>query len=361
MTPANLLFLFSDEHNRFCTGYRDHPLVKTPNLDRLAARGTSFSAAYTNCPICVPARASLATGRYVHDIGCWDNAIAYDGAVRSWGHHLQDAGISTTAIGKLHYRDEADPTGFDRQILPMHVEAGGLGQLWGLQRDPLPVFEDAGGKMLGPIGAGRSSYNAYDERVAQEACDWLRNAAAAPPTEPWVLFVGLVAPHFPLTVPEQYLAMYPLADIPPAPLHPSRGYQRHPWVEAFHRSCPVDDNFDDDQRRLATACYYGLCSFLDDRIGEILDVLAQTGLAETTRIIYASDHGDSIGNRGLWGKSVLYEESAGIPLILAGPRFLPLMFRTPRRRWSIAFQRSSMESGFPLMKAMVPGNRCLNW
>jgi len=237
MTPANLLFLFSDEHNPSCVGYRDHPLVKTPNLDRLAERGTAFTAAYTNCPICVPARASLATGRYVHDIGYWDNAIAYDGSVRSWGHDLQDTGISTTAIGKLHYRQETDATGFDRQILPMHVEAGGLGQLWGLQRDPLPVFADAARKMLGPIGAGHSSYNAYDERVAQEACDWLRNVAAAPTSEPWVLFVGLVAPHFPLTVPDAYLEMYPPADMPLAPLHPSRGYQRHPWVEAFHRSC----------------------------------------------------------------------------------------------------------------------------
>ena len=319
MTPANLLFLFSDEHNPACAGFRGHPFVKTPNLDRLAGWGTVFTAAYTNCPICVPARASLATGRHVHETGYWDNAIAYDGRVPSWGHALQDAGIPVTAIGKLHYRDESDPTGFDRQILPMHVEEGGLGQLWGLQRDPPPVFDDAGRKMLTPIGPGYSAYNAYDDRVTAEACDWLSAAAAQPRDEPWVLFVGLVAPHFPLTVPEDYLAMYPPGDLPVPPLHPSTGYVRHPWVEAFHRSCPVDDYLDADQRRLAAACYYGLCTFLDDRIGRILQAIEAAGLADTTRIIYASDHGDSIGNRGLWGKSVLYEESCGIPLIVAGP------------------------------------------
>src|SRR2546425_539528 len=118
MEPTNLLLIMSDEHNPQMLGCAGHPLVQTPHLDVLAARGTRFAAAYTTCPICVPARASFATGRYVHAIAYWDNAIAYDGRIKSWGHRLQEAGIRVESIGKLHYRQQADQTGFDQQHIP---------------------------------------------------------------------------------------------------------------------------------------------------------------------------------------------------------------------------------------------------
>lgn len=124
MKPQNLLILMSDEHNARMMGCAGHPLAKTPHLDALAERGTRFVDASTTCPICVPARASFATGRYVHDIGYWDNSIAYDGRVPSWGHRLQDAGLRVESIGKLHYRREQDPCGFDRQHIPMHITDG---------------------------------------------------------------------------------------------------------------------------------------------------------------------------------------------------------------------------------------------
>ena len=122
MAPKNLLVIMADEHNPKMLGCAGHPLVKTPHLDALAKRGTRFNRACTNCPICVPARASFASGRYVHDIGYWDNAIAYDGRIKSRGHRLQEAGIRVESIGKLHYRREEDPMGFDRQHLPMHIK-----------------------------------------------------------------------------------------------------------------------------------------------------------------------------------------------------------------------------------------------
>ena len=102
-TPKNLLYIISDQHNRDLLGCYGHPSVETPNIDSLAERGTRFTNAYTNCPICVPARASLATGRYVHQIGYWDNAFPYDGQIRSWGHHLRSQGYQVDSIGKLHF------------------------------------------------------------------------------------------------------------------------------------------------------------------------------------------------------------------------------------------------------------------
>src|SRR6478752_6157973 len=103
MQAKNLVFIISDEHQARALSCAGHPIVRTPNIDRLAARGTRFTAAYTPSPICVPARASLATGRYVHDIRCWDNAIAYDGSTPGWAQHLSASGVLTESIGKLHY------------------------------------------------------------------------------------------------------------------------------------------------------------------------------------------------------------------------------------------------------------------
>ena len=137
LAPTNLVIIMADEHNPKVTGYEGHPMVRTPNMDRLAASGTRFDKAYTNSPLCVPARAAFATGQHIHKIGYWDNAIAYDGRVPSWGHRLQAEDHPVTSIGKLHYMNETDSTGFDEQIIPMHI-ANGVGDLHGLFRDPPP-------------------------------------------------------------------------------------------------------------------------------------------------------------------------------------------------------------------------------
>ena len=118
MRPANLVVIMSDEHHPRAMGVEGHPFVVTPNLDRLAARGTRFDAAYCNSPICVPSRASFATGRYVHDLGTWDNAIAYDGSVPGWGHALQRTGHRVDSIGKLHYSQRGGPDGLRPPVSP---------------------------------------------------------------------------------------------------------------------------------------------------------------------------------------------------------------------------------------------------
>jgi len=157
----------SDQHHPKLMGCAGHEMVKTPNLDALAARGTRFTSAYTSCPICVPARASLMTGRYVHQDGYWDNAMGYDGAVPGWGHKLRREGIPVESIGKLHFSNETDDTGFDRQTIPMHIKDG-IGQVWGSVREPLPAREGAE-RMVGYSGAGTSDYNRYDLAVTRQA------------------------------------------------------------------------------------------------------------------------------------------------------------------------------------------------
>ncbi|MEO1681508.1 MAG: sulfatase-like hydrolase/transferase [Pseudomonadota bacterium] len=314
--PKNVLFIMADEHQAAALSCLDHPVVQTPNLDRLAARGTLFRNAYTPSPICVPARASVATGRYTHQTGYWDNAHAYDGRVPGWGHVLQAGGLSVTSIGKLHYRCAEDPTGFDRQILPMHIQ-GGVGQIWGSVRNPLPRTLRATG-MLGKIGGGTSKYNEYDMAVADAAVEWLANAKTK--DAPWAAFVSFVAPHFPLTVPDTYLSLYPAADMPLPPVHPERGYRPHPWVMRMMDIENSDAELgSEDRRREAIAAYYALCTFVDAQIGKVLDALEATGQANDTLVIYTSDHGENLGMRGRWGKSLLYRESSQVPLVLAGP------------------------------------------
>ncbi|WP_245830759.1 sulfatase-like hydrolase/transferase [Planktotalea arctica] len=313
---TNVLFIMADEHQAAALSALGHPVAKTPHLDRLAARGTLFQNAYTPSPICVPARAAVATGRYVHKTRYWDNAHAYDGRVAGWGHILQSGGVPVTSIGKLHYRSEADPTGFDDQIMPLHI-AGGVGQVWGSVRNPLPTTLKATG-MLGPIGAGMAKHNAYDMRVAQAAADWL--GAEARKKEPWCAFVSFVAPHFPLTVPEEYLSRYRAAQMPMPAVRPGPAYQPHPWVARMNNIEDSDAELGtDENRQAAIAAYYALCEFVDAQIGKVLDALETSGQAENTLVIYTSDHGETLGMRGRWGKSVLYREATQVPLILAGP------------------------------------------
>jgi choline-sulfatase len=316
---TNVLILLSDEQDARALGCAGHPWVHTPQLDALAARGTRFTNAFTPSPICVPARASLATGRWVHQDGrYWDNAMGYDGAVRGWCHALRDTGHRVEAIGKLHYRNGDCDTGFTRQQRSMHL-AGGIGQVWGSVRDPMPETPRAS-HLFDKLGAGESPYNQFDVGCAHDAAAWLAQRAATPDAKPWVLFVGFVAPHFPLVVPQRFLDAIDIDAVPLPLLHPDRGYRRHPWVQRHADFADADAELGTDaRRRLALASYYALVSFLDEQVGTVLQALQAHGLAGTTRVVFSSDHGDNQGARGMWNKSTLYREATNVPLIVSGP------------------------------------------
>ena len=318
MQPKNLLIIMSDQHSRGLMGCYGHPLLRTPHLDRLAQRGTRFTACWTPSPVCIPARAAFATGKYIHQIGFWDNADPYDGSIPSWHHRLREAGHRVVSIGKLHFRSDDDDCGFSESIVPMQVIEG-KGDLMGLIRDDLPV-RGAAYKMARMAGPGESPYTQYDRDIAARAQIWLRQEAAKYRDKPWVLFVSFVAPHYPLTAPPEHYYRY--YDDPALPMPRFYGHNErpnHPFVRDYAASFNFDDYFKtpDDVRR-AVAGYYGLCSFMDEQAGKVLGALADAGLSEETRVIYTSDHGDALGKRGLWGKSTLYEETCGVPLIVAG-------------------------------------------
>lgn len=318
MEKSNVLLILSDEHTRDALGCYGSGFIRTPNLDRLAAAGTRFTAAYTASPLCVPARSSLATGRYVFDTHCWDNGHPFEGAMTSWSSRLRESGHRTVAIGKLHYRDSRPANGFSEEILPMHVRYG-IGDIFGLLRKDPPSYGKIPASLAAEAGPGESNHTEYDREITAAACRWLRTEAPKHGSDPWVLFVSFVAPHFPLIAPKRYFDLYPLDRVPWPRRYAEEERPKHPVIQALCRSWNYDDYFDEKRVRVARAAYYGLCSYLDDNIGQVLAALEDAGLAENTRIVYSSDHGEMLGNRGIWSTSVMYEESVGVPMILSGP------------------------------------------
>jgi choline-sulfatase len=313
----NFLVIMSDEHNPKILGRAGHPIIETPHLDSLIDRGTYFKNTYTTSPVCIPARAGFACGKYINQIGFWDNADAYDGSIPSWHHIVREKGYNVTSIGKLHFRDYEEDHGFTEEQIPMHI-LGGKGDLLGLIRDDLPR-RGGSKKMAALAGPGESQYTFYDKEICSKAQIWLREKALKE-NKPWVLFVSFVAPHFPLTAPPEHFYKYWGRDLPMPLLYAREERPKHPYLEDYRNSFCYDDYFEDtDQVKRALCGYFGLVSYLDENIGKILNTLNEVGLAENTNILYTSDHGDNLGARGLWGKSTMFEEIAGVPLIMAGP------------------------------------------
>ncbi|WP_254437936.1 sulfatase-like hydrolase/transferase [Ruegeria arenilitoris] len=309
------MIIISDEHRKDAMGCAGHTIVKTPNLDALAARGAHFVSAYTPSPMCVPTRAAIATGDHVHKIRHWDSASPYDGRTRSWMRHLRDSGVETVSIGKLHFRSENDDNGFTEEILPMHV-VGGIGWPVGLLRETPPLY-DAAAELAADVGVGPSTYTDYDLDITVAAEAWLRNKARS--DRPWAAFVSLVSPHYPLTCPEDYYNMYDPAEIDLPIGYEEQFRPEHSELKNVAGFFDYDRYFDEQKMREAKTAYYGLTSFMDNCVGRILTALETSGQAENTVVVYVSDHGDMMGDQGFWTKQVMYEQSAGVPMIVAGP------------------------------------------
>ena len=319
--PANLIFFQSDNHNRAVTGCYGHPLVKTPNIDRIAQAGVRFENSYCTSALCCPARASIATGRYPHETGYWDNAIVYDGRVPSWHHRLRDAGHVVVAVGKLHYRSSDDDNGFTEEIEPMHLHEGKgavKNLLRGYGEEP-PKEDGSFWKLyMERSGVGETHYQDYDRKITSRAIDWLEHHARAT-GKPWVLYVSYISPHPPFTVPKRILDLYPEDHMPlPKGFRPGER-PAHPAAEHLRTMDGVLAMTDERALRRVAAGYFGLITHLDEQIGAVLRAAERLGLLSNTRIAYTSDHGELFGAQGIFGKKNLYEGAIGVPLVIAGP------------------------------------------
>ncbi|HET7770860.1 MAG TPA: sulfatase-like hydrolase/transferase [Chloroflexota bacterium] len=320
--PPNILIIFSDEHDGALLGAAGHPQVRTPHLDRLAVSpgGTLFERAYCAGPVCVPSRLSLLTGKYPHQVGGWDNGATLDSAIRTWGHYLRAAGYETTIIGRTHFNGADRLHGFDRRELddlPFWLSTAGAGPARAPEtrrRRPhvagVSVSEDE------PDPLARR-HDTYDAEVAERAVRFLSEREDR--SEPWLLYCGMIHPHFPLTAPRDVLAEYDPAAVTLPPTWDEPPERQHPVVRQLRHALGNDVPLTEEQVRRAIAAYWALVTLVDRRIGVILDALEASPLRGKTAVLYTSDHGDMAGHHGMWQKHCFYEPSVRVPLLLRLP------------------------------------------
>jgi choline-sulfatase len=313
----NLLVIMSDEHAPQLSGAYGHPLVRTPGLDRLAAGGVLFENAYCNSPICVPSRMSFMTGRYVHHIGSWDNATPLASDIPTWAHLVRAAGYDAVLAGKQHFIGPDQLHGFRAQLArDLHAE----------RRHPIFAWDDGTPAAPAPwpglerARPGITEEIEVDDAVEAAALAYLRDPARR--GQPWALNVSFIAPHFPLIVPQRFWDLYSpeAVDLPAIP--PGHLAGQHPVYRRMRRMFGLVD-FPAELVRRGRAAYYALVTYLDEKIGHLLDALEETGQRDNTLVVYLSDHGEMAGEHGMWRKSNFYEQSARVPLILAWPGRLP--------------------------------------
>jgi choline-sulfatase len=319
--PSNLLFILGESHSRPLLGAYGHPLIKTPNLDRLAARGAVFRNSYCASPICVPSRAAIATGMYPHESGYWENSIALDGRADTWMRRVRDYGYEVAGIGKFHFRNETDDNGYSEQIIPMHI-VDGVGELIGLLRstNDEPVRGGLWDLYTKRSGVGEeTAYQKYDRSVTQHAIDWLGDRARQQNRARFALSVHYVSAHAPYTVPQELFDLYPLEDIEIPAGFDFVHRPEHPVNQHLRKILGQRESLSKDEVRKVIACYFATITHLDREIGKVLGALDDLGLSDSTRIIYTADHGFSAGQHFLFGLFNLYEPSVGVPLIISGP------------------------------------------
>lgn len=311
MQRPDILIFLSDQHNANIAGFAGDSIVRTPNLDRIAANGTVFDAAYTACPLCVPARISMLTGYLPSRTGCFCNNYSLPDNCADFLHALSLRGYETVLCGRMHFMGLNQRHGFGSRIM-----GDFLPSLWGhMDRFNREIGAYAGtiaaSHCLDLIGGGDSPVLAYDRDVCNAAVDYIGRRHGH--DRPLCLVVGTYGPHFPYAAPldlyRYYLDMVEM----PRSLDPEK-FSMHPLYECKRKSVDVS------VVRRARAAYYGMIEYIDGLAGNVYDQWKRY-LKDSGReglFVYFSDHGDQVGERMLFGKQTFYEGSVRIPLIFEG-------------------------------------------
>ncbi len=334
--PANILLILTDQQRFDALGAAGNPLIRTPHLDRLSREGTRFETTVTPCPVCVPARASLITGLAPGRLGLTSHGEGREATdpEAALPHGLARAGYVTRGIGKMHFT----PGGPDGQRYGMqglvlseemrfvrrakgpdevafddydrHLLAHGC---WGWEKPP-----EIGYNEIKPLVNPLPKALHVTQWCGDETVRWLRESA--PRSRPFFLWTSFVKPHAPFDCPSHLTGLYD-AEAMPAPQPPSA---RAPNRFASELTRLEEwDLYSERAARLAKANYYANITFIDEQVGRVLDTLDELGLAESTLVVFTSDHGEMLGDRGLWFKNVGYEPSLRVPLILRWPGRVP--------------------------------------
>lgn len=326
----NVLFIMTDQQRFDCLGANGNKLIKTPNLDRLAQRSANFVQSFVQAPVCVPSRVSYFTGRYPHSHKNRVNYTPCDRREVLMQKLFQEAGYQTGSVGKLHYypatRDHALSTGFDRVLLDDGInETDRYSDYvkWRNRNDPAaPIHYNALAKNITPGKNPFRGVSAYEFTptawTGRESCNMLRDFARA--SRPFFLFSSFFKPHAPFTVPEPYDSMNDGVEFPLPERVTLEDIRRLPLPvqKLILRGRP---QFDMDRVRLQWMyrSYCASVSMIDREVGRLLDELEQTGKAQDTIVVFASDHGDQLLEHGLLGKNVFFDASIHVPLLISWP------------------------------------------
>jgi len=321
-TPRNLLFLFSDQHAARVAGCYGDPLAETPALDALAARGVTFDAAICPSPMCVPSRMAMLTARHPHRIGVWGNEDVMHPGLPTMAHALGAAGLGPILVGRLHAVGPDQLAGYARrEVGDHHANWSGVARV---HMGPLEGTASPDRRSLVASGRGQSAYEVKDEDVTARALEVLDELAAdlrAGRRERFALTVGFMLPHAPFVARAADFDRF-AGRVGPARHRPPDPADEHPWITAWRAHRGILDVTEDEEIRARTA-YYALCHSLDRMIGRVLDRLDALGLTDDTLVVYTSDHGEQIGEHGLWWKHTFHEDSVRVPLVMAWPGGLP--------------------------------------
>lgn len=329
MTKQNILILMVDQLNG--TLFPDGPAdwLHAPNLKRLAARSKRFANCYTASPLCAPGRASFMSGLLPSRTRVYDNAAEFASDIPTYAHHLRRAGWKTCLSGKMHFVGPDQMHGFEHRLTTDIYPADfGWTPDYRKPGERIEWWYHNMGSVTGSGVAEITNQMEYDDEVAHHARMWLYDAARGQDDRPWCLTVSFTHPHDPYVARKKYWDLYEGC----AHLDPAIGEM--PYAAHDPHSKRILDandrgNFEvseDDVRRSRRA-YFANISYLDDKIGEILQVLEDTGQEAT--ILFVSDHGDMLGERGLWYKMSFLEGSSRVPMMLASPGIEPGLIEMP--------------------------------
>lgn len=327
----NILFIMTDQQRWDSIGANGNRLVRTPNLDSLAAAGANFTHAFVQAPVCVPSRISFFTGRYPHSHRNRVNYTPLDRREVLMQARLRQAGYRTAAIGKLHYypptKEEAMRTGFD--IVELHDGVSTTDPWsdyvrWRNAHDPLNYLPYR--KVAADIEPGKNPYRAAIAAeftdtawVGQRTRHHLRELAAT--GQPFFVHASFWKPHAPFELPEPFASMFDAVDFPLPERVSVADVNRFPPPLARLVLRDAKPPLDTPRERLEwmVRSYHGAISQIDAEIGRILQTLKELGVADNTIIVFSSDHGDQLLEHGIMGKNCFFESSVRVPLMVTWP------------------------------------------
>ncbi len=319
----NILFLQADQLSASSLSFYGNRVSRTPNLDRLAERGVVFENAYCNNPLCVPSRASMLSGRLGSTIDIFDNGSEFWASVPTFVHYLRSAGYQTCLSGKMHFVGPDQLHGYEERLT---TDIYPSDFVWTEDWDRFGDKHALAAKTFQHVGPCEECRQlAYDDEVAFKAEGKLYQIAMSGDQRPFFLTVSFSDPHEPYLARKRFWDLYDPEeiDLPRVPSIPER--EQDPHSRRFAGMYRFNDlNLTDRQLMNVRRAYYANVSYVDDKIGRLLEVLKRTGLDEKTWIVFAADHGDMLGERGLWWKKHFYEDSSRVPLVVSAPgRFKP--------------------------------------